>query len=200
MRGKSFVMVRGCYSGPVEEGEALLAFWRGWQAPLIDSFHPMPFREADSISMDPLDPMPEMHSGGFLCDLSPETAAALIQHSLPQGGPPPVIFTEVRLAGGAVARVDPAFSAYSHRSERLMWVSLSLTPTPEVEQATAAHFDRMRAALGPSLTGKTYMNFLAGEEAVQRTREGYSEAALRKLQEVKAKYDPEGRLRFGYAL
>ena len=40
LRGQSFVIVRGCYSGPMEEGEELLKHWRTWQAPLIDDFNP----------------------------------------------------------------------------------------------------------------------------------------------------------------
>ena len=33
MRGKSVIMVRGCYCGPVEAGEAQLDYWRQWKAP-----------------------------------------------------------------------------------------------------------------------------------------------------------------------
>jgi FAD/FMN-containing dehydrogenase len=59
------------------------------------------------------------------------------------------------------------------------------------------HFEQMRQALGSSLTGKVYMNFVHGEEGIQRSRDGFSEGNYRRLQTIKAKYDPENR--FGYS-
>jgi hypothetical protein len=34
LRGKSSVQVRGCYCGPIEQGEGLLQHWRQWREPL----------------------------------------------------------------------------------------------------------------------------------------------------------------------
>ena len=34
LRGQSFVMVRGCYCGPLEQGKELLKYWRDWQSPI----------------------------------------------------------------------------------------------------------------------------------------------------------------------
>ena len=58
LRGQTFVMVRGCYSGPVAEGERLLEHWRTWRTPFIDDFKTMPFSAVATISNDPVDPMP----------------------------------------------------------------------------------------------------------------------------------------------
>lgn len=200
LRGKSFVIVRGCYAGPVEEGEKLLDYWREWLPPTVDDFKTIPFARAAEISQDPVDPMPNIFTGGWLRDLGRETAKALIDYTLPQGGPPPLVFTEVRLAGGAVSRVDPDACAYSNRSERLIWVSLGVPMAPEMAPMIEMHLQQMHAALGDSLTGKAYMNFLGGEEAQRRTHEGYSAESLRRLREIKAKYDPDYRMSYGYDL
>jgi FAD/FMN-containing dehydrogenase len=74
LRGQSFVMVRGLYSGPIEEGEKLLEYWRAWQPPLVDGFKAMPFSQVAAVSNDPLDPMPSLSSGAWLKDLSDETS------------------------------------------------------------------------------------------------------------------------------
>jgi len=198
LRGQSFVIVRGCYLGSSGDGEALLAYWRNWQAPLIDEFREMPFREADQISQDPVDPIPALTSGEWLRDLSDETADALIRHTFPQAGPPAFVFSEVRLAGGAIARVDPDATAYSHRDEKFIWVSIAMPPTEEAAHAVKQQLGRLAAALGPARTGRVYMNFLEGEEMRERTRDGFSEAAFRRLQTVKARYDGKDRIVSGF--
>lgn len=200
LSGKSFVLVRGCYVGPVEEAEKLLDYWRSWQLPLIDDFKARPFIEADIISMDPVDPSPAVLSGEWLADLNEEIADALIRFTLPPdgllpgGGPPAFIFTEVRLAGGAVARVDPDSNAFSHRDEKFIWYSVGLPFDGQLAAAIADRLSVMREALAPWLTGHVYMNFLEGEEMRKRTRDGYSEKAFRRLQALKAKYDPDYRM------
>lgn len=198
LSGQSFVIVRGCYLGSASDGEALLSYWRNWQAPLIDQFRELPFSEADQISQDPVDPIPVLTSCEWLRDLSDETADALIGHTFPQGGPPLLVFSEVRLAGGAIARVNGDATAYSHRDEKFIWVSIAMAPTDEAARAISQQFGRLRAALGPARTGRVYMNFLEGEEMRGRTRDGFSAAAFRRLQAVKARYDGNNLIISGF--
>jgi len=200
LSGQSFVIVRGCYLGASGDGEALLSYWREWQAPLIDEFRERPFIEADQISHDPVDPMPALNSCEWLQDLSDETADALIGHTFPQGGPPLLIFSEVRLAGGAIARVDGDATAYSHRDEKFIWVSIATAPTEEAARSVRQHLGQLAAELGPARTGRVYMNFLEGEEMRERTRDGFSEAAFRRLQAVKARYDGNDRIISGFGI
>ena len=200
LSGQSFVIVRGCYIGASSDGEALLAYWRNWQAPLIDEFRELPFTEADEISHDPVDPLPVLASCEWLRDLSDETADALIAHTFPQGGPPLLVFSEVRLAGGAIAQVDRDATAYSHRDEKFIWVSIAAAPTEEAAAAIRQQLGRLSAALGPARTGRVYMNFLEGEEMRERTRDGFSDAAFRRLQAVKARYDGDNLIISGFGI
>lgn len=200
LQGQSFVIVRACYVGEPEEGERLVSFWREWQQPVIDEFKVLPFTQADQISQDPPDPIPFTGTGGWLRDLSDETADTLIQFTLPQGGPPALIFTEVRLAGGAVARMDPDTNAYSNREEMFNWISLALVMSPEMAAGAGQQFAALQQALQPHLSGKVYMNFIEREEAALRARDGFSEKNFRRLQEIKAKYDPENRFSYAYAI
>ena len=200
LRGQSFVIVRGCYTGELADGERRMSFWRDWRTPVIDQFQALPFTRAAEISQDPLDPTPFRMTSGWLRVMSPEVIDALIQYTLPQGGPPTIVFSEVRLAGGAVSRVDPESCAYSHRSEELIWASMAVPTSAEHVQQIQTQFDNLRSALGPALTGRSYMNFLDRDEAHERTLEGYSEAALKRLREIKANYDPDYRFSYGYNL
>lgn len=198
LRGKSLVQVRGCYCGPVEEGEALLSYWRDWQAPIVDDFKARPFSEAELISNDPPNPIPAMMTGAWLHALDDDTLDVLLGYTLPQGGPPAVTFTEVRHAGGAIGRVDRAQNAYCHREASLLLFVIGMTPSPEAGQAFLGQAARMKQALGGSLTGGVYMNFLDGEESRQRTRDAYSPETYGKLSALKAAYDPQDRLSYSF--
>jgi FAD/FMN-containing dehydrogenase len=198
LRGQSFVMVRGCYCGPVEQGEELLKHWRAWQSPFIDDFKAMPFSQVAAISNDPLDPIPAHSSGTWLKDLSDETADILIRYAAPHNGPPLFVFAEVRHAGGAISRVDPHSAAYGNRDAVHILQTVSATPTPEVHAAVRHHISQLKRALTPHLHGGVYMNFLEGEEARERTQQGFLPENYLRLQQLKAKYDPQNRFSHSY--
>jgi FAD/FMN-containing dehydrogenase len=200
LSGQSFVLVRGCYLGPVEEGERIMDFWRSWQMPAVDDFKARPFSEADVISMDPVDPMPALLSGEWLTDLTDGAAETLIRHTLPpegllpEGGPPAFIFSEVRLAGGAISKVDPQSNAFSHRDQKFIWYSVALPMDKQLGGQIQGRLRSLREAMAPWLSGKVYLNFLEGEDMRRRTRDGYTTENFKRLQSLKAKYDPDCRL------
>ncbi len=198
LRGQSFVMVRGVYCGPVEEGEALLQSWRDWRAPYFDGFRVMPFSEVGTVSDEPLDPIAVHSTGAWLRELSDEVIDILIRSAGPGAGPSPLIFAEVRHVGGAVARVSPQASAYGNREAALLLHLLGITPTPEAYRQLAQYTGQIKEQLRPYLTGGVYMNFLEGEESQQRVKSGYSPETYRRLATLKAAYDPDNRLRSGF--
>jgi FAD/FMN-containing dehydrogenase len=198
LRGKSFAMVRGCYCGPVEQGEALLQSWRAWRAPVVDDFKAMPFADVGTISNDPVDPVPGVSTGAWLRELSDEAIELLIRSGTGYGGPSPIGIAEVRHAGGAIGRVRPGSNAYGNRDATLLLQLLGMAPTPEAQRHVQQATGEVKQALAPWLTGGVYMNFLAGEESRQRVEDGYSPEAFHRLMALKAEYDPENRLRHGF--
>lgn len=197
LRGQSFVQVRGCYCGEVAQGDALLRFWREWHTPFVDDFKAIPFSDVATISNDPIDPLPGLSSGALVRELTDDAIDTLIHFASATMGSP-LIFAEVRHAGGAVARVRPDSSAYGHRDANHILQMIGLTPTPESHQALQQYCDRMMQALGPALTGGAYLNFLEGAEAQKRIQDGYTSAAYRRLRDLKAKYDPDNRLGYSF--
>lgn len=198
LRGQSFVMVRGCYCGPVEDGEALLQSWRDWQAPLVDDFKVMPFSKVASISNDPIDPLPGLSSGAWLRNLSDEAIEIVSRYGAGQDGPSPLTMTEIRHAGGAISRADPHFNAYSNRAETLHMQLVGVTHTPEERRYLQHYVEQFKAELRPYLSGAVYMNFLEGRESQERIQDGFSPEAFRRLRELKAKYDPDNRFGFSF--
>lgn len=198
LRGQSFVIVRGLYSGPIEEGEALIQSWRDWQTPYLDGFRVMPFSEVGKVSDEPLNPTPVHSTGAWLNELSDEVIDILLRYVTPEAGPSPLVFAEVRHVGGAVARVSPEASAYGNRDASFLLHMLGVTPTPEAYRQTAQYAGQIKEQLRPYLTGGVYMNFLEGEESQRRVESGYSPEAYRRLVALKAAYDPDNRLRSGF--
>lgn len=198
MRGKSTVMVRGCYCGSLEQGEALINGWRKWQPPLVDDFKAMPFSQVGSISNDPVDPVAGLSTGAWIRELSDEAIQVLIQYGAGKDVNSPLTVTEVRHAGGAISKVNSNLTAYSHRNEKHLLQLVGLTPTIETRQHLQQYIYQFKSDLAPHLTGNVYMNFLEGEESRERVRDAYSTDTFQRLQDIKSKYDPENRLSYSF--
>ncbi len=198
LRGKSVIMVRACYCGPLEEAEAHFQTWQEGPEPIANFLGPMPFSQVAQISQDPEDPMPGFVSGVWIDGLDDEVVDSLIQYTYGTGGPPPLIFSEVRHVGGIKGRLDPASNAVDHRQESLILETLGMTPTPEAYAFTVAHNDSFQAALKPHLTG-AYPNFIEGPQAQKAVVHAFSPETLARLKALKAAVDPQNRFCYGLA-
>jgi len=198
LRGKSAVMVRGCYCGPVEEGEALIQGWRDWQAPFMDAFRVMPFSEVATISNDPEGPIPGLSSGAWLEELSADAIDILLRYMAPEEGISPILMTEIRHAGGVISRVDADTAAYGNRDAELLMQIVGMTPTPEAYDHLEQYIARFKEELKPFLTGTVYMNFLEGQESQERVKDGFSPEAFERLIQLKAAVDPDNRFSYGF--
>ncbi|MBE2270462.1 MAG: FAD-binding oxidoreductase [Anaerolinea sp.] len=201
VRGKSFVMVRGAYAGDPAVGSAdgmrYVQEWLDWRQPVANMFHPTPVTEMKTISNDPENPTPGGSSGAWLRELSDEVIDTLIRRTFVSEGQPPLIFSEVRHAGGAIARVPDDANAYSHRDELFSLYMVGITPTPEIGERLSAYLAQTKRELGSAQSGAVYLNFLEREESRERVRDAYTPEKFARLVATKAKYDPDNR--FGYA-
>ncbi|MET0579097.1 MAG: FAD-binding oxidoreductase, partial [Ilumatobacteraceae bacterium] len=164
LRGRSFAVVRGCWCGPLEDGRALLDGWRAALPPAIDAWGEMPFADVAAISQDPVDPMPFVGSGGWLDRVDAGVGTVVAAATFPAAGPPPLVFSEIRHLGGAVATGDRAHTTMGNR-DRPFLLQMTGRPTDATDAvAIEAHLRTTKAALGTALTDRTYLNFLTGEE------------------------------------
>jgi len=198
LRGQSYIQVRGCYCGDVEDGMALLAFWREWRTPVVDDFKEMSFSEVGKISNDPVDPLPGLSSGAWLADLSDETIDIITNAVVPQDAPPVLTFLEVRHAGGNIIGNQVDTTAYSHRHETLSMQMIAVTPDSDSRRHAESYIADVKHELGHHLTGNVYMNFLEGEEARQSARKAFNTLSYEKLQSLKAKIDPNNQFRHSF--
>jgi FAD/FMN-containing dehydrogenase len=200
LQGRSFAIVRGCYCGPVEQGEELLRYWKDWRAPEIDLFGPMSFGDAGLISMEPVDPLPAMATAEWLTDIDDELVDVLARRVLEPSEPSAVLVAEVRHAGGAVSAVDPSTAAYGNREAQHVLEIVGILPTPEIAMAFEAQVAGIKQEIGPHATGGTYINFLELDEKRRRTRAAFSAESWSRLLAIKAEVDPDNLFRHGFDL
>lgn len=200
IRGKSFVIVRGCWSGDLDAGKALIDEWRAWREPALDMFGPMPFTMADTISNDPVDPMPAKVTSELFDRLPDEAIRSIVHAAAPAPGQPPILaFAEIRHAGGAVRSRAAAAANDRGRSAEFIFETVAVVMGEHAHLAIEAQFRQLRRELAPFTTGGAYLNFLEGTEKQERTPDAFSQGHFNRVCVVKSALDADDRFAHGMA-
>ena len=183
--GKPVMLGQFAYVGPVEHGEQVMAPFRALAEPLADMVRPMNYPELYE------GPEPEvrfMAGANFFADSLDLAAAEAVLEHLPKSTAP-MRAVQLRVLGGALARVPNDATAFAHR-ERGLFVNVAAMYVDAGEKD--AHDDWVNGvadALGRDGTGG-YVGFL-GEEDEATIRAAYPGATWDRLREVKRRYDPD---------
>jgi FAD/FMN-containing dehydrogenase len=182
--GQLVVMTLLCYAGDAEAGGRALAPFRALADPITDMVQPMPyaglFEPADDMEV-----VEESARSLFMDGVDSRAATAIVEQL--QATTAPMAVAQLRVLGGAMARVPAEATAFAHRDRRVMagvgcvYQDAGERPTHE------AWADGFAAALrgGPGV----YVNFLSNE-GPGRVREAYPGRTWDRLVEVKRRYDP----------
>jgi hypothetical protein len=121
----------------------------------------------------------------FMDHMDLDLARTIIEHL--EASEAPMRTVQLRVLGGAVARVPNDATAYAHRQRSIMSGVMAFTNADgrERDQAWA---DGLADALRQGAPG-AYVNFIADEDPA-RAREAYPGATWDRLVEVKRRYDP----------
>lgn len=200
LRRTSYAIVRGAFIGSDEDGEELLAHWRRWRTPELDLWARMPFSEIASVSNDPLDPTPAIVGTNWFDVISDDIVDILVAATFRQDGASPLLFAELRHAGGAVARSPQHAAAYGNRPREHLLEVLAVTPGVDDRRTAEELLSELRGRLEPHAAAGAYLNFLEGEERAARAYEGFDPQVRPRLAAVKTAYDPEKVFRHGIAI
>jgi FAD/FMN-containing dehydrogenase len=182
--GQLVVMTLLCYAGDAEAGERALAPFRALADPINNTVQPMPyaglFEPADDMEV-----VEESARSLFMDGVDSRAATAIVEQL--RATTAPMAVAQLRVLGGAMARVPAEATAFAHRDRRVMagvgcvYQDAGERPTHE------AWADGFAAALrgGPGV----YVNFLSNE-GPGRVREAYPGRTWDRLVEVKRRYDP----------
>jgi FAD/FMN-containing dehydrogenase len=191
--GKPVLAVLVTWTGEIEAGQQALAPFRALAEPVADLVGPMPYPEMYRLTDHQAGPHGAEVRMMFADDLSDETIDAALNAVVTADSPFSVV--QLRGLGGAMARVDPAATAFAHR-ERKYFVAILRAWFDPSEDATPHQVwaESLWRAIRHDGKG-VYVNFL-GEEGEARVREAYPGATYDRLAAVKAAYDPENLFRF----
>lgn len=194
LHGKSVVGVIVLYSGPVEEGEKLIAPLRQYGKPLIDGIGPKPFRVLQSLLDASAKPGFNYYvKSEFLPSLSDDMIDTLVDHASRITSPLSVI-AGFHL-GGAVSRVDEDATAYSHRDAAYSLILNTAWIDPAESEKHIKWTRTFWKALQPFSVGGSYVNFQSFDEGEDRVKTTYGTAKLERLSMLKQKYDPSNFFR-----
>jgi FAD/FMN-containing dehydrogenase len=101
--------------------------------------------------------------------------------------------TQIRVLGGAVARVPRDATAFAHRESRILVNVASLYERPDERWRHEAWVEGLAGELRQGNDG-AYAGFL-GDEGEERVRAAYPGGTWERLAEIKARYDPDNLFR-----
>jgi FAD/FMN-containing dehydrogenase len=188
--GKLIVMALVCYAGDGEAGERAVAPLRALAEPLADMVQPMPYAGL----FEPAEDMEvvEESARSLLMDAVDRATAETIVERL-QASTAMMAVAQLRVLGGAMARVPVEATAFAHRQRRVMAGVGAVYERAEDRPTQEAWADGFAAALRQGDPG-VYVNFLS-DEGPERVREAYPGPTWDRLVEVKRRYDPDNLFR-----
>jgi FAD/FMN-containing dehydrogenase len=183
--GKIILMAMLVYAGEPGAGEGALAPFRKLATPLADMLKKMPYPEIYPPEPEGYHPMGAGRNM-FLDMLDRNVAAEILQRI--KSSTASLAVTQLRVLGGAFARVPVDATAFAHRQSSMMAHVAALYERPEDEPLHEAWASDFAAALRQSDAG-AYVNFI-GDEGPERVHAAYPAATWKRLASIKRRYDP----------
>ncbi|MGH2380257.1 MAG: FAD-binding protein [Candidatus Limnocylindria bacterium] len=183
--GRLVVMALIAYAGDAEAGERAVAPFRALAAPLADMVRPMPYPEMYPPEEDGFHPVAVGRT--MFVDAVDQSAAETIVYHL-QNSNAMMRVTQLRVLGGAMARVADDATAFAHRGRRIMANVTAIYDRPNEAMVHESWVSDFAAALRNGDAG-AYVNFL-GDDGETRIREAYPGPTWDRLRAIKDRYDP----------
>jgi hypothetical protein len=188
--GSLVIMGLLCYAGEPAEGERAVGPFRALATPLVDMLTTMPY-PGMYLPEDP-DYRPTAVARTSFTDHVGAREAALILERL-AASDASMRVVQLRVLGGAIARVPVDATAYAHRQSRILVNVAAMYDGAQDRLRREAWVEELSGALHQGDDG-AYVNFLA-DEGEARLRAAYPGPTWERLAVVKARYDPDNLFR-----
>jgi FAD/FMN-containing dehydrogenase len=190
--GKPVLMGQVVDIGPIDQAEAALAPFRALGKPYVDMVRPIRYPEIYEGEGPPV-----RYSAGtnFFADALQPMNAATILEQLPQSTAM-MSAVQLRVLGGALARVSSDATAFAHRDRGLFVNIAAMYMDPGEQETHDAWVAGIADSLGKDDAGG-YVGFL-GEENEETVRAAYPGSTWDRLRELKRRYDPDNLFRLNH--
>lgn len=177
-----------CYCGSPEEGERVLQPMRSCGSPMMDTIAPVPYATVQNLLTEVFQPGRQHYwKAGFIRDFGDDAIDAIVDYFRNTA---PGFFAAIAIEhlGGAVGRVGPRETAFSHRDAQHSLLVLRMWEDPSDSESNIAWARRCYETAEPFMKSGVYVNYL-GDEGEGRVMAGYG-ANYDRLAAIKKKYDP----------
>jgi FAD/FMN-containing dehydrogenase len=178
------------YAGDAESGERAIAPFRGLASPLADFVKPSPYPEMYPPEDPDYRPMAEALTM-FIDHVDRGVAQTILDHL--EGSDASMRVAQLRVLGGAIARVPVEATAFAHRRSRIMVNVAAFYEGEDDRPRRKAWVREFAAALHQGDDG-AYVNFV-GDEGDDRVHAAYPGTTWDRLASVKLRYDPDNVFR-----
>jgi len=187
------LVIAVCYCGAIEAGEDELRPLRSCGSPMMDTVAPVPYTTVQNMLTEVFQ-AGRLHywKAGFVQTFSDGAIEALVDFF---AGAVPGFFAAIAIEhlGGAVSRVGPQDTAFSHREAQHSLLVVRMWQDPAESDDNIDWARRCYRTADPFLEGGVYVNYL-GDEGEARVRAAYA-VNYERLTAVKKKYDPTNLFR-----
>jgi FAD/FMN-containing dehydrogenase len=190
LHGSPVIMARMVYAGEVEAGERALAPFRALAEPIADLLRPIKYPEL--FPAEERDGIVAVSRVMFAGSVGMRQAEAILERV--RESPATMAACELRVLGGAMARVPADATAFAHRQSRIMINVAAIYDPSTSERADHIAWARALSAELDDGDPGAYAGLLADEGAA-RVRAAYPGATGERLAAVKAAYDPDNVFR-----
>ena len=190
VHGQMVLMAFLAYAGGVADGERAIAPLRALAEPMADMVRPMSYAEMYPPEEEEYRPV-AVSETMFVDSVGLGAAETIVERI--QASDAMMAATQIRVLGGAVARVPKDATAYAHRDSRIMVNVAAMYQNPEERPKHAAWVNGLSDELRQGNEG-AYVGFLA-DEGAERVRAAYPGPTWDRLREVKRRYDPDNVFR-----
>lgn len=188
--GKLIVLALMCYAGDPEAGARAIARFRALAEPIADMIRPISYPEIylpDQEDFHPIDSLRTM----FVDAVDRHAAETIIGHI--HSSTATMAAAQIRVLGGAMARIPVDATAFAHRKSRIMMNVAAIYERTEQAAEYETWVDEFAGALHQGDAG-AYVNFLTNE-GEERIRAAYPGPTWDRLRAVKGRYDPTNLFR-----
>jgi hypothetical protein len=163
---------------------------------LLDTFQIMPASQLTHLHGDPESPIPGIGEGFLIDELTVDAAGAFLTVGAPEMGSPLVSLELRHLSGrlaagssdhGALRSLDGSYALYGVGSPQNAYHAAAIS----------GHLDGVAQMMAPYASGRTYLNFA---DRRSDPADAFDAAVYRRLQRVKAAYDPDDVIRSNHPI
>ena len=185
LQGSLVVLAFMTFAGEAEAGQRALAPFRALAEPVADMLGAIPYPQM--YMPEDEDYHPVAISRTMFVDVVDHAVATTIMEHL-DASDATMRVAQLRVLGGAIARVPTDATAFAHRGSKIMVNLATFVDSPDQRDARETWVATFHDALLQDDHG-AYVNFV-NDEGAERVHDAYPGPTWERLTEIKARYDP----------